>query len=92
METNRNRKQNLIKPHILLIRLILVAFIVNSKNKYTPSSPGRFGFLTEPMLSVQIITECTIITQVATDGILGVQISFFIEMVHDSSDFCSVGC
>ena len=35
-------------------------FIVNSKNKYTLSLPGRFGFLTEPMLSVQVITGSTI--------------------------------
>ena len=44
--------------------------IVNSKNKYTLSTPGRCGFLTNseyrtriltyPMLSVQVITESTI--------------------------------
>ena len=51
--------------------------------KYSTAQQNNAPFLT--------VICVTIVTQVATDGILGVQISFFIEMVHDSSDFCSVG-
>ena len=34
--------------------------IVNPKNKDTLSSPGRFGFLTEPVWSVLLILNFTI--------------------------------
>jgi len=35
--------------------------IVNYKNKYTLSLPGRRGFLTLPICSVQVILKSTII-------------------------------
>ena len=36
-------------------------FIVNRKNKETLSSPGRFGFLTEPAQGVLLILNFTIV-------------------------------
>jgi len=35
-------------------------FIVDPKNKWTLSAPGRFGFLTEPAQDVQLILNFTI--------------------------------
>ena len=40
---------------------ILVVIIVNSKNKYTLPAPGRCGFLTAPVRSVQLIIGSTIV-------------------------------